>query len=144
MIKNDFYVLIIYVDKKEYQKKIAEYLLEAFNSINYKAKIIEANIALMSDIAAADLLLLGGVDKDMAISDSGYSEINRAFQGVNLSGRNAGFFMPKDESNTIHFEKMLQSSGINVFRDSLLYDKNTSPDDITLWVDTVKTKMEYI
>jgi hypothetical protein len=139
MIKNSCYVLIVYVAEQQYQRIISGYLLETFISLNYNAKILSATETQMNDIAAADIIVFGSFEKNHKISESGYSEINRSLQGINLSGRIAAFFTYQDEPEIIQFEKMLEPSGIHLYRKPLLYNKDTGTADTNIWADTLKT-----
>ncbi|MCF7929274.1 MAG: hypothetical protein K9L29_09350 [Spirochaetales bacterium] len=88
----DFYVLIVYPDDSSELKQAAQVFFEAADEHAKEVRVKAASDVLIPDILACDVLVFGAGSGSPA--QSGYSEIQRVFRGINLRRRVAGLVYP--------------------------------------------------
>lgn len=99
----------------------------AFNNENCITAVKAAKNALIPDIAASEIVILGSKAEGKRLIHSDFKEIIRSLRGINLAGRIAGIFSFDQEETFVSFKQALNDSDITVFGKSLLI-KNGQPD----------------
>jgi flavodoxin len=111
-------VIIIYSSDSPETKAQAEELRAALDPARAEATLVEGSRSSFTNVAAADIVVLGG--SKTADIPSDFSEIVRASQGANLAGKTAAFFSPGPDRTSAKLRKALRDSDITVLDDDLV------------------------
>ena len=136
-----YHCLIIHVPQDKKLHEMADKLKNLLSDKEFKVKILPAADTAISDIAPADLLILGSPPNASSSIHKDYSELLRAFSGANLSGKMAGFIASKGSKTVDDFKKALNDSGITFFTESLPMEEAMDEGSKILknWLKNIKT-----
>jgi flavodoxin len=127
-------VVILYAPQDPAVKRFAETVQKAFDKKTFKVTVKSASQSQMPDITAADAVILGSKADDGTAVHSDFSELMRAFTGVNLSGRCAAFFGSQGTKTAHKFADALADSDISVFESPLVFqEKGAEAQKIKRW-----------
>ena len=104
-------------------KKCAELLRKAFDRKAFTATAQSASSSHLSDVAAARAVILGSATEEDTPVHADFTELVRAFSGVNLAGRCAAFFAEKASETAGAFAAALSDSDISMFGEPLVLDE---------------------
>ncbi len=128
-------VVILYAPQDAVVKKFADCVQKAFDRKSFKVTVMGAGKAHIPDIAAVDAVILGSRSENGVDIHADFSELRRAFSGVNFAGRCAAFFADKGSDTAGELTASLADSEIAVFTEPLAYqDKEADAQKIKHWV----------
>ncbi|HUV08169.1 MAG TPA: hypothetical protein VMX75_10600 [Spirochaetia bacterium] len=148
---------ILYAPYSEEYIRLIEELSGAFGELGLDVAIRGAKDAGVPDILAADIVVFGSDHRD---SQSGVSEtkaspagklnlhpdfgeMERAFEGINLAGKFAGFISMDGGPGPGLFKKALQYTEISTFADDLVFNrKGLTSEQIHTWAKALYKKFE--
>ena len=108
-------VLIVY-NSSGILEKTAQNLGIFFEKGKFNLRIKSAAAATVPDFTWADILIVGTDEDSLAFAKGEYREINRAFTGINLAGRLAGFFSASDTGTAEEsLHRMFRDTEITIF-----------------------------
>jgi menaquinone-dependent protoporphyrinogen IX oxidase len=129
-------VIILYAPHDSGIKKFIEALLKAFDKKRFTVTAKNALKSHIPDIAAADAVVFGSKGNSAVSIHAEFKELLRAFSGVNLAGKSAGFFLEKNTDTFKDFEKALKVSDISIFDEPLIYqEKGIDAKQLRRWAD---------
>ncbi len=130
-----FKVVILYAPQDAAVRKFADCIQKAFDRKTFKATALGAGAAHIPDIAAVDAVILGSRAENGLDVHTDFSELMRAFSGVNFAGRCAAFFADRGSGTAGKFTGALEDSEISVFSEPLMFqEKETDTRKIKDWV----------
>ncbi|MBN2535885.1 MAG: flavodoxin family protein [Spirochaetales bacterium] len=130
-----FRVIILYAPDEETILETAKNIKAAFNNEKCETAVKAAKNALIPDIAASDIVILGSKTEGKKPVHSDFKEIIRALHGINLAGRIAGFFSFGLDATITSFKEALLDSDITIYKDNLLIkDGQNNSSEISIWV----------
>ena len=137
-----FNVAIIYAPKKSELQELAEIIKDSFNSKSFKVIVKSASQAGISDIAAAEILILAANSSGSSPIHSDFSEILRALNGVNLAGRLAAFCAVSTSDTLKAFKEVLNDSEAVIGPELLLPAKGEKArkGEIKNWIKELSGK----
>ncbi|MBN2353986.1 MAG: flavodoxin family protein [Spirochaetales bacterium] len=135
-----FKVVILYAPQDASVRKFADCVQKAFDRKQFKATTTGAGKAHVPDIAAVDAVIFGSRAENGINVHADFTELMRAFSGVNFAGRCAAFFADKGSGIAGEFARALADSEISVFSETLAFqEKATDTQKIKRWVDQYST-----
>jgi flavodoxin len=128
-------VVILYAPQDAAVKKFADSVQKAFDKKSFKVTVTGAGKAHIPNIAAAEAVILGSRTENGADMHEDFSELLRAFSGVNFAGRCAAFFAEKGSGTATVFAEALADSEISLFPEPLTFqEKIIDSQKIKRWV----------
>jgi hypothetical protein len=119
-------VIIIYAPEDQSAINSTSKIKAAFETEGCKANVKTAASAIIPDITAADIILLGSMSKGKIPVHPDFKEITLALQGINLAGKTAGIFTV-DSINTINaFREILHDSHITICDEGFFINKENN------------------
>jgi flavodoxin len=128
-------VVILYAPQDAAVKKLADCIQKSFDRKSFKAMVLCAAKANIPDMAAVDAVILGSRSENGVDIHADFSELMRAFAGVNFAGRCAAFFADKASKTADEFASALAASDISIFPEALPFQEK-GPDAVKVkrWV----------
>jgi hypothetical protein len=123
--------LIIYEDKVSDLAKAAEDLNRLAEGAGVSVRVRTASSVTVAEVLAADLLLIGAKTQEA----SSYSELRRLFRGINLAGRRAAFFRPRETAGVESMKRSMNDTDITFYVPDL--DINSSSEAPAAWIKAV-------
>ena len=115
-------------------------LKAAFENEKCRIEAKAVKNAMMPDIAASEIVILGSKSEGKNPVHTDFKEIIRALQGINLAGKIAGIFYFGNEETVVTFKQALQDSDIVAYEKSLLIEDGKSDSTIIVeWVKNIIT-----
>lgn len=112
----------------------------------HRIKVVrkEAAQAIIPDLAAADLVLLGSTAAGKAAIHGDFAEILRALKGISLAGRVVGVFALRSDSTLKAFQKALEDCEIPLDERQFLSVEapENAPQDLGPWVGGLIAELE--
>jgi flavodoxin len=135
-----YHCVIIYAPQDQELKETIKRIKNIFTEKIFKLQILSASEANISDIALADLVILGSKKDGASSIHKDFAELLRTFTGINLSGKMVGFITTKGSNTFIDFKNALKDSGITYFEEPLHIEeaKETDNKKIKNWVEKIK------
>jgi flavodoxin len=129
-------VLVLWAPDTTENRKIIASVTEAFGATKLMPIVKKAGDSTIADITAADIVVFGTQRTDASELPPEYAEYLRAFKGITLAGRTAGFFSVGPEKATTRLRKALKDTEIaQLEEDPLFLDQRPGQAaDIAGWV----------
>jgi flavodoxin len=129
-------VLLLWAPDTAENRKIVDAVDEAFGKAEVASLVKKAAEATVADITASEIVVFGTQKTSLAELPTEYSEYVRAFKGITLAGRTAGFFSLGQERATAKLRQALKDTEIaQIEEDPLFRDQKAgSMEEIALWV----------
>jgi flavodoxin len=124
---------------------LAAELERALKNGQYVVKVKPAAVAVIPDLAAADVVLLGAGPEGRSAVHADFSELIRSLKGVSLAGRLAGVFSTGSSKACEALRRALKDSEITLCNDDLVLDSGTSErngDKVDAWIRSVMRSLE--
>jgi hypothetical protein len=110
-------VLVLWAPDTADTRRVAEAVRKAFEQANCAATALPALEATIAHIAAAELLVIGAQKAVGVEAHPDFTELLRAFRGVNLAGRAAGLFAIGPEKSSACLRRALNDTEIAMLED---------------------------
>lgn len=133
---------ILYAPEDEEYAGPAKQLGNAFSELGLDVVVKAAKNAGISDILAADIVIFGSSVLKPYLHPH-FTEMVRAFKGINLAGKCAGFLSYSGNNAPKLFRKALRDTDIYEFRRDLIINSgSTKPDELTKWAKELFKRYE--
>jgi len=138
-------VLITYAPDTAENRKTVDLVRGAFAALHHRVSVKKALDSHIPDIADSDLVIFGMQKTSTGEPHADFAELARAFKGVNLAGRAAGFFSFGTEKATSRMRRMLKDSDISQSEDDPAFpEKGPKPTEIEDWVKKVSQFLQAV
>jgi hypothetical protein len=134
---------VIYAPASPEMDALTERIARELGQQSLKVVRKEAAQAIVPDLTAADLVLLGCAPQDRAPIHQDFAEILRALGGMSLAGRTIGLFAVGDAGTLQAFEKALADCEVPVpARQCLNLPSASLPSaDLVPWLTTLTERL---
>lgn len=139
-----FRAVVIYAPSDEAMRSLAERIAGCLDRKRFSVKVKPAAEAAASDLAAADLLLLGGAPKGRSPLHPEFGELARALAGMNLAGRVAGLFAAEAEGPLAALRKALKDTEVRLPADGSLRADLANDRELTAWLAALSAQLDEI
>jgi flavodoxin len=128
-------VLILWAPDTAENRRVVEAIVGAFDGAKLNTLAKKVGEATLADITAADIVVFGAQKAPGSDLPADYSEFMRAFKGITLAGRTAGFFSTGNERATARLRKSLKDAEITQLEDDPLFpDQKPGPSaEVAEW-----------
>jgi len=133
-------VVILYAPDEKFINETANNIATVFNKGKCHTTVKSANQTKIPDITASDIIIFGPNTKEKKTVHPDYKEIIRAFTGINLAGRIAGFFTFGGNESINSFKEILHDTDISLYEPNFLIENNNDPDILMKWVKNIITQ----
>ncbi len=124
---------VLYAPEDEEYAEPARQLGEAFTELGLDVIVKAAKVAGIPDILAADIVIFGSTVFKPDLHPH-FAEMVRAFEGINLAGKYAGFLSYNGNNAPKLFRKALRDTDIYEFRRDLAIKSGKSkPEELMKW-----------
>ena len=131
---------ILYAPEDEEYAGPAKQLGDAFSELGLDVVVKAAKNAGIPDILAADIVIFGSSVFKPYLHPH-FAEMVRAFKGINLAGKFAGFLSYSDNNAPRLFRKALRDTGIYEFRRDLVINSGgAEPAELMKWAQELYEK----
>ncbi len=133
---------ILYAPEDEEYAGPAKQLGDAFSELGLDVVVKAAKNAGIPDILAADIVIFGSSVFKPYLHPH-FAEMVRAFKGINLAGKFAGFLSYGDNNAPRLFRKALRDTDIFEFRrDLVISSGGAEPAELMKWAKELYEKCE--
>jgi flavodoxin len=132
-------LFIVYAPDSPENRKSVEEVRTACEAVSTSTFVKEASRSSITDIAGADIVLLGVRKSGGSEIPAEFGELLRASKGANLAGKTIAFFSFGSEKAAAKLRRALRDSDITQFdEEPLLADKDPSRSvDVKGWIDRI-------
>ena len=133
---------ILYAPEDEEYAGPAKQLGNAFSELGLDVVVKAAKNAEIPDVLSADIVIFGSSVFKPYLHPH-FAEMVRAFKGINLAGKCAGFLSYRGNNAPKLFRKALRDTDIYEFnRDLVINSGGTNPDELMNWAKELFKRFE--
>jgi flavodoxin len=135
---------VIYAPASPEMGALADSIAQKLKARKLKVSRKEAAQAIVPDLTAADLLVLGSGPGATAPIHEDFAEILRALQGISLAGRTIGVFAVQSPNTLAAFEKALSDCDVPLPARHLvsLSGAKASDSELGPWLSSLVEQLE--
>jgi hypothetical protein len=137
-----FRVAVIYAPNDEAMRSLAERIAGSLDRKRFTAKVKPAAKAAVSDLAAADLVLLGAAARGRGSLHPDFTELARSLTGISLAGRVAGLFATEGEGPLAALKRALRDTDIRLDPDNSLRADLAAAGELASWLAGLGTQLD--
>lgn len=131
-------VVVLYAPDVERIKIYADEIKNCFIARNFNVIVKSAKKSSMTDIIAANIVIIGTLPEDKKPIHSDFKEIVRSLQGINLASRITGFFTPDSDKTINSLHKAVNDSDIKIYNQALYIDsEKVNSENVKGWVNKI-------
>ena len=128
-------VLVLWAPDTAESRKVVDVVSIALGAAKVAPLVKKAAEATIADITASEIVVFGTQKIGITEVPPDYSEYLRAFSGITLAGRTAGFFSVGQERATARLRKALKETEITQIEDDPLFqDPDRDGEEIAAWM----------
>ena len=121
---------------------LAEKVAASLDRKRFQVSVKPASEASITDLAAADLVLLGSSAQGRAALPPEFAEILRSLGGINLAGRVGGVFAAGGEAPLAAWKKALKDCELRLGQESFLRTDEADAKALAGWVGGLARQLE--
>ena len=137
-----FRAAVLYAPEGDAMRSLAERIAGGLDRKRFAVTVKAASAAAVSDLAAADLVLLGSEPKGRTALHPDYSELARALAGINLAGRVAGLFAAGGDAPLAALKKALKDTDIQLEPEGLLRADQADARRLSAWLAGLAAQLD--
>ena len=128
-------VLILWAPDTAENRKVVDLVTKAFDEAGVGTQTKKVTEATIADINGARIVVFGAQKANGTEVPPEYAECMRAFKGVTLAGRTAGFFSLGAERATAKLRKALKDTEVSQLEDDPVFaeQKPNLSSEIAAW-----------
>ena len=135
--------VIIYAPAGAEMERLVRRLGECIDKDHFKVETKPAARAVIPDLAAADLFLLGSLPEGQNPIHTDFSEILRALAGVTLAGRIGGVFSLNSQPTLSAFRTALQDCELILTDQNFHNAADAESSDLRDWIAGLVRQLEF-
>jgi flavodoxin len=123
---------------------VAEKVAGALDRKRFQVVLKPAAQAAVSDLAAADLVLLGSAPQGRGALPQDFAEILRSLAGINLAGRVGGVFASGGEAPLAAWKKALKDCELRLGPESFLRVEGADARALSGWTGDLARQLDEL